>query len=93
MVFQFHSIYEGQPCQQWHVSIRIGMRLTDILQPLPIPMPPISCFVAVGIAAELVAVPMSIIMEVRVDMPDISMANEEIRWLQLAVYLGYQEIG
>jgi hypothetical protein len=46
------------------------MRLTEILQPLPMPMPPISCFVAVGIAPELVAVAMS-------------MASGEIRWLQL----------
>lgn len=75
------------------MSIRVGMRLTEILQPLPIPMPPISCFVAVGIAAELVAVPMSTIMEVGVDMPDMSMANDEIRGFQLALFLGYQAVG
>jgi hypothetical protein len=59
------------------------MRLTEILQPLPMPMPPISWFVAVGIAAELVAVAMYMPMDMEVDMPDMSMASGEIRWLQL----------
>jgi hypothetical protein len=78
MVFQFHSICEGQHLQQWRVSHEIMIRLTEILQPSPIPpMPPMSCSVAVGIAPELVAVPMSIVMEV--DMPDISMTIDEIR--------------
>lgn len=54
------------------------LKLTEILQPSPIPpMPPISCSVAVGIAPELVAVPMSMVMEV--DMLDMSMANEKNR--------------
>jgi hypothetical protein len=35
-----------------------------------------SCSVAVGIAPELVAVTMSMVMEV--DMPDMSMASEEV---------------
>jgi hypothetical protein len=47
------------------------------------PMPPISWFVAVGIAAELVAVAMYMPMDMEVDMPDMSMASGEIRWLQL----------
>jgi hypothetical protein len=36
-----------------------------------------SCSVAVGIAPELVAVPMSMVMEV--DMLDTSMADDEVR--------------
>jgi hypothetical protein len=39
-------------------------------------MPPISCSVAVGIAPELVAVAISMVAEV--DMPDISMASEQV---------------
>jgi hypothetical protein len=60
------------------VDLEIARRLTDILQPSPIPpIPPMSCSVAVGIAPELVAVPMSMVMEV--DMLDTSMADDEVR--------------
>jgi hypothetical protein len=56
------------------------MRLTDILQPSPIPpIPPMSCSVAVGIAPELVAVPISMDIDMEVVIPDISMADKEAR--------------
>ena len=53
-------------------------------------MPPILGFVAVGMAPELVAVPMSMLMEV--DMPDISIGSDEDRRYQLVACLGSQEV-
>jgi hypothetical protein len=91
MVFQFHSIYEDRPTLSATVCERleIGIRLTEILQPSPMPpMPPMSCSVAVGMAPELVvAVTMSMVMEVVI--PDISMANDEVdRRFQLGLSAG-----
>jgi hypothetical protein len=45
-----------------------------------------SCSVAVGIAPELVAVTMSMVMEV--DIPDISMANDEVKGISLGLRVG-----
>jgi len=40
-------------------------------------MPPMSCSVAVGMAPELVVVPMSMSMVMEVDIPDMSMASDD----------------